>query len=53
VCFIVRKTTSEQERAILTTLYLAGVENNDDWHARKRDLQRAFPLDLLMVPTYM
>jgi hypothetical protein len=26
-------------------------ENNDNWHARKEDLQRAFSLDVLMVPS--
>jgi hypothetical protein len=50
VCFVVRKTTSEQEREILTTLYLASAKNTDSWCARKRDLQRAFCLDVLMVP---
>jgi DMSO/TMAO reductase YedYZ molybdopterin-dependent catalytic subunit len=25
-------------------------KNTDSWHARKEDLQRAFPLDVLMVP---
>jgi hypothetical protein len=49
VCFIVRKTTSELEHAILTTLYLADAKNTDSWHTRKRDLQCAFPLDILMV----
>jgi hypothetical protein len=29
MCFIVHKTTSEQERGILTTLYLAGAKNTD------------------------
>jgi hypothetical protein len=28
---------------------LASVENTDSWHARKGDLQHAFPLDVLMV----
>jgi hypothetical protein len=51
VCFVVYKTTSEQERAILTTLYLASAKNMDSWHARNGDLQRAFPLDVLMVPS--
>jgi hypothetical protein len=35
----------------LTTLYLVGAKNTDSWHARKGDLQRAFPLDVLMVPS--
>jgi hypothetical protein len=30
---------------------LAGVENTDSWHARKGELQRAFPLDVLMIPS--
>jgi hypothetical protein len=38
MCFVVRKTTSELQHAILTTLYFAGVENTDSWHARKGDL---------------
>jgi hypothetical protein len=29
VCFVVHKTTSEQEYTILTTLYLAGAKNTD------------------------
>jgi hypothetical protein len=28
---------------------LGGVENTDSWHAKKGDLQRAFPLEILMV----
>jgi hypothetical protein len=36
---------------ILTTLYLASVKNIDNWHARQGDLQRDFPLDVLMVPS--
>jgi hypothetical protein len=30
---------------------LAGAKNTDSWHVRKGDLQRAFPLDILMVPS--
>jgi hypothetical protein len=48
VCFVVRKTTSEQEHVIL--MYLTNVKNNDSWHARKGDLQRAFHLNIPMVP---
>jgi hypothetical protein len=51
VCFIIHKTTLELERAILTTLYLASAKNTDSWHTRKGDLQRAFPLDVPMVPS--
>jgi hypothetical protein len=29
VCFVVHKTTLEQEHAILTTLYIAGGKNTD------------------------
>jgi hypothetical protein len=29
MCFGVRKTTSELERAILTTLYVVGAKNTD------------------------
>jgi hypothetical protein len=36
---------------ILTTLYLAGAENTDSWRAKKGDLQRATPLDVLMAPS--
>jgi hypothetical protein len=32
---------------------LAGAKNTDSWHARKGDLQRAFPLDVPMVPSSM
>jgi hypothetical protein len=52
VCFVVRKTTSEQECAILTTLYLAGAKNINSWRARKEDLQRAFPRNVPMVPSF-
>jgi hypothetical protein len=31
VCFVVRKTTSKLEHAILTILYLAGAKNIDSW----------------------
>jgi hypothetical protein len=30
---------------------LAVPKNNNSWHAKKRDLQRASPLDVLMVPS--
>jgi hypothetical protein len=30
---------------------LVGVKNIDSWHTRNGDLQRAFPLDVLMVPS--
>jgi hypothetical protein len=36
---------------ILTTLYLTGAKNTDSWRARKGDLQHAFPLNVLMVPS--
>jgi hypothetical protein len=49
VCFVVHETTLELEHMILTTLYLAIAKNTDSWLARKGDLQRAFPLDVLMV----
>jgi hypothetical protein len=51
VCFVVHKTTSEQEYVILTTLYLADAKNIDSWCDKKGDLQRAFPLDVPMVPS--
>jgi hypothetical protein len=49
VCLVVPKTTSELKCAILTTLYVADAKNTNSWHARKGDLQRAFPLDISMV----
>jgi hypothetical protein len=51
MCLVVRKTTSEHQRTILTTLYLAGAKNTDSWHVRKGDLQCAFPQDDPMVPS--
>jgi hypothetical protein len=51
MCFVVRKTTSKLEHAILTILYLVGVKNTDSWHARKGDLQCTFPVDVPMVPS--
>jgi hypothetical protein len=30
---------------------LASAKNTDSWHARKGDLQDAFPPDVLMVPS--
>jgi hypothetical protein len=51
VCFVVCKTTSKKEHTILTTLYLVGAKNTDSWCARNGDLQRAFSLDVLMVPS--
>jgi hypothetical protein len=49
MCFVVCRTTSKLEHTILTTLYFAGVENTNSWHARKGDLQHAFPLGVPMV----
>jgi hypothetical protein len=49
MCFIVRKTISELERVILTTLYLAGARNTNSWHSRKGDLLRTLPLDVSIV----
>jgi hypothetical protein len=51
MCFVVRKTTLKLECAILTTMYLVGAKNNDSWCTKKGDLQRAFPLYVLMFPT--
>jgi hypothetical protein len=36
---------------ILITIYLVGVKNTDSWRAMKRDLQRAFSLDVSMDPS--
>jgi hypothetical protein len=36
---------------ILTTLHLASAKDTNSWHARKVDLQHAFPLDVPMVPS--
>jgi hypothetical protein len=52
VCFVVRKTTSESERAILTTTYLTSAKSTDSWCAKEGDLQHASPLDVLMVPSF-
>jgi hypothetical protein len=35
----------------LTTLFLPVQKNTNSWHARKGDLQRAFFLDVLIVPS--
>jgi hypothetical protein len=51
VCLIARKITSKLERAILTTMYLISAKNTDSWRIRKGDLQCAFHLDVLMVPS--
>jgi hypothetical protein len=51
VCFVVCKTTSEQERVILSNLYLVSAKNIDSWRTGKGDLERAFPLDILMIPS--
>jgi hypothetical protein len=51
VCFVVHKAILELGHTILKTLYFAGAENTDSWHTRKGDLQRAFPLDILIVPS--
>jgi hypothetical protein len=51
VYFVVHKTTSEQERVILTTLYLASSKNTDIWRPSKGDLQHVFPLNVSMVPS--
>jgi hypothetical protein len=36
----------------LTILYLAGAKNSDSSRVKKGDLQRAFPLNVLMGPSY-
>jgi hypothetical protein len=51
VCFVVRKTSLEIKRAILTTIYLTGIKNTDSRRSRKGDLQHTFPLDVSMVPS--
>jgi hypothetical protein len=53
VYFVVHKTTSELECAILTSLYLVGAKNINSWHDKKGDLHRAFPLYVPMVPSSM
>jgi hypothetical protein len=35
----------------LTTLYHVIAKNTNSWRTRKGDLQRAFPLDVVMVPS--
>jgi hypothetical protein len=51
VFFIVLKITVELEHVILTILYFTGAENTNSWYVRKGDLQRLFPLNILMVPS--
>jgi hypothetical protein len=51
VCFVVCKTTSEQERVTLSNLYLVGAKNIDSWRTEKGNLERAFPLDIIMIPS--
>jgi hypothetical protein len=51
VCFVVHKTTLEQECTILSTLYLISAKNIGSWHSRMGDLQCAFSLDVLIVPS--
>jgi hypothetical protein len=51
VCLVVRKTISEEERTILTTLHLADAKNIDGWLGGKGELQRALPLDVPIVPS--
>jgi hypothetical protein len=53
MCFVAHKTILELECVILITLYLASAKHTDSWHARKGDLQRAFPQDIPMVPSSM
>jgi hypothetical protein len=51
VCSVVCKILSKLECMILTTLFLACAKNTNSQRIRKVDLQRAFPLDILMVPS--
>jgi hypothetical protein len=37
VCLIIHKTTSELERAILTTMYLVGAKNTDRYRSHAGD----------------
>jgi hypothetical protein len=41
----------EQEHTILTTLYLTDAKNTDSWRTKSGDLQRAFPPNVLMLPS--
>jgi hypothetical protein len=50
VCFVVRKTISEYERVVLTTLFLP-VQKILTVGVPGRDLQCAFPLDVSMIPS--
>jgi hypothetical protein len=36
---------------ILSNLYLVGAKNINSWRTRKGDLERAFSLDILMIPS--
>jgi hypothetical protein len=37
----------------MTTLYLVSAKNTNSWCAMKEDLWHAFPIDFLMVPSYV
>jgi hypothetical protein len=41
VCFVVRKTISEQEHTILTALYLAGAKNTDTMLVARGEAMKA------------
>jgi hypothetical protein len=47
VCFVVHKTTSEQEHAILTSLYLASAKNTDTSLPNPNIIEPEVPLNLL------
>jgi hypothetical protein len=51
VCFVVSKTTSELERAILTTLFLPVQKTPTVGVPGRADLQRAFLLDVPTIPS--
>jgi hypothetical protein len=49
MCFVVRKTIPKTGMHDLDHPILASAKNTDSWCAKKGDLQRTFPLDVLMV----
>jgi hypothetical protein len=49
VCLMFVRPSRNWNHMILDTLLFVGAENTESWHARKGDLQCAFPLDVLMV----
>jgi hypothetical protein len=49
VCLMFVRPSQNWNHMILDTMLFVGAENTKSWHARKGDLQCAFPLDVSMV----